>query len=56
MTVTATMAEMPRVRIRIDYEVTLKGKVITTGHSTHAFMSRDAQAIKPPPIVTERIR
>lgn len=55
VTVTATMAELPRVRIRIDYEVTLAGKVITRGHTMHAFMDRQAHAIKPPPIVLERL-
>jgi acyl-CoA thioester hydrolase len=55
VTVTATMAELPRVRIHIDYEVSIAGKVITRGHTTHAFMNREAQAIKPPPVVNERL-
>lgn len=55
VTVTATMAELPRVRIHIDYEVRIAGKVITRGHTTHAFMNREAQAIKPPAFVMERL-
>lgn len=56
VTVTATMAELPRVRIHIDYEVSIAGKVITRGHTIHAFMNREAQAIKPPAFVIERLR
>jgi acyl-CoA thioester hydrolase len=46
--VTATMADLPRVRIRIDYAVHKDGQLITTGHTVHAFMNRDGQAVKPP--------
>lgn len=55
VTVTATMSEAPRVRFRIDYEVKLDGRTLTTGHTTHAFMDRTARAIKPPPVVMERL-
>jgi YbgC/YbaW family acyl-CoA thioester hydrolase len=48
LTVTASISEEPRVRIRVDYEVRLAGKVITTGHTVHAFMNRAGQAIRPP--------
>lgn len=55
VTVKCTMSEMPRVRIRIDYEVAVKGKTITTGHTLHAFMDRQTRAIKPPPVVLEKL-
>ncbi len=55
VSVTATMNELPRVRIRIDYEIVCAGKVINRGHTLHAFMDRQARAIKPPPVVTERL-
>ena len=55
VTVTATMTEMPRVRFRVDYTVTLAGKTITTGSTSHAFMDRGARAIKPPPVVLEKL-
>lgn len=53
--VTATMHEAPRVRLRIDYTVTLDGKTLTTGHTLHAFMDRTARAIKPPARVMSRL-
>ncbi|MDR3228215.1 MAG: acyl-CoA thioesterase [Puniceicoccales bacterium] len=48
LAVTASVLEIPRVRIRVDYEIRLDEKVITTGHTVHAFMNRTGQAIKPP--------
>lgn len=53
--VTATMTEAPRVRLRIDYTVTLDGKTLTTGHTLHAFMDRSARAIKPPAHVMAKL-
>lgn len=53
--VTVTMDEMPRVRIRVTYTVTLNGRVITTGETLHAFMDREARAVKPPPAVLDAI-
>ncbi|MDR1497883.1 MAG: acyl-CoA thioesterase [Puniceicoccales bacterium] len=46
--VIAKINEEPRVRIRIDYEVYLQDRLITTGHTLHAFMNRAGQAVKPP--------
>ncbi len=53
--VTATLSEAPRVRLRIDYTVTLDGRTLTTGHTLHAFMDRAGRAIKPPLRVMTRI-
>ncbi|MDR2429782.1 MAG: acyl-CoA thioesterase [Puniceicoccales bacterium] len=51
--VTASITTPPRVRIRVDYEVRLNGRLITAGHTVHAFMNRDGVAIKPPAHVQE---
>ena len=53
--VTVTMDEMPRVRIRVKYTVELNGKTITTGETLHAFMDREARAVKPPPVVIDKL-
>ena len=53
--VTVLMDEMPRVRIRVKYTVELGGRVITTGETLHAFMDRDARAVKPPPLVIDTL-
>ena len=52
--VTARITTPPRVRIRVDYEVRLHDRLITTGHTVHAFMNREGIAIKPPVHVQER--
>lgn len=51
LVVTARMTEPPRARIRIDYTVHNSGRLITTGHTLHAFMNRNGHAIKPPHFV-----
>lgn len=52
--IVAKMAERPRVRMKIDYEVYHGEKLLTTGHTVHAFMNRAGHAIKPPAFVTEK--
>ncbi|MDR2512291.1 MAG: acyl-CoA thioesterase [Puniceicoccales bacterium] len=46
--ITACLEEIPKVRIRLGYTVHNQGRLITTGHTLHAFMSRAGLAIKPP--------
>ncbi len=53
--VRAMMKEMPRVKIKIEYEVLRGDEVLTTGMTLHAFMNRDSQAIRPPKFFTETI-
>ena len=54
--VRARMEEFPRVKMRIDYEVRRENETLTTGHSVHAFMNRDGNAIKPPAFFLEKLR
>lgn len=53
--VTVSMSEMPRVRLRVHYTIELNGRVITTGETLHAFMDREARAVKPPPDFMETL-
>ena len=46
--VSCMIKEPPRARIRIDYEVELNGKIITTGFTVHAFMDSNGRPMKPP--------
>ncbi len=46
--ITCMIAEMPRVKIRIEYIVTREEKRLTNGYTLHAFMDRNGCAIKPP--------
>lgn len=40
--------EKPFVKIHLDYEILKEGELIATGHSVHAFMNSEGQAIKAP--------
>lgn len=56
LSLSCSIAELPRVKIRIDYAITRDGKKLTTGHTQHAFMDRDGFAIKPPECFMSAIR
>ena len=56
ISVHAVMKEMPRVRIRIDYEIFRGNELLVTGYTQHAFMNREGQAIKPPAFFTEKLQ
>ena len=47
LTVEATISEMPRVKIRIEYRVLRGEQLLTTGYSVHAFMDRAGFPVKP---------
>jgi acyl-CoA thioester hydrolase len=51
--VLAKVVEPPRARIRIEYEVRRDGRLLTTGYTVHAFMSREGLPLKPPQIVQD---
>ncbi len=49
LTIRTTLREMPRVKIKFEYEVFLEDKLLTTGSVTLAFMdSNTKKAIRPP--------
>jgi len=48
ISIRAMMKTLPRVRIRIDYEVHRGETLLTAGYTVHAFMNRDGVAIRPP--------
>lgn len=52
----AQMREMPRVKIRIDYEIRRGNELLTSGYTLHAFMNREGQAIKPPAFFIEKLQ
>ena len=54
--VRASMPEMPRVRIHINYEIFRGNELLATGHTQHAFMNREGQAIKPPSFFLEKLQ
>lgn len=56
ISIRATMPEMPRVRIHINYEVFRGNELLAVGHTQHAFMNREGQAIKPPAFFLEKLQ
>lgn len=56
ISIRASMPEMPRVRIHIDYEIFRGNELLATGHTQHAFMNRAGQAIKPPSFFLEKLQ
>lgn len=48
LTIACLIKDMPRLKIRIEYEVSCQDKLLTTGHTLHAFMDKDGYPIKPP--------
>ncbi len=53
--VRAMMKEIPRARIKIEYEVLRGEEILTTGATLHAFMNRNLQAIRPPKFFLETL-
>lgn len=48
LAITATIAERPGVRFRIDYEVRRGDELLATGHTVHAFIDRSGRPVRPP--------
>lgn len=44
----ATIAERPKVRFRIDYEVRRGPRLLARGYTRHAFIGPDGHPIRPP--------
>ena len=56
LTIRSYMKTKPSVRIRIDYEVIAKDKIITTGFTEHSFINLTAmKPVRPPDDFTELI-
>ena len=46
--ITVTLAEKPRARLRLTYQVTRGEELLVEGFTVHAFVNRDFKAIRPP--------
>jgi acyl-CoA thioester hydrolase len=56
VTVISRMAELPTVRLRIDYEIHARGHKLVTGHTLHAFINRTGEPVRPPESFTAKMR
>ena len=48
VTVKAIIKDAPTARFSIHYEISLDGKILSTGMTRHAFMNNEGRGIKPP--------
>ena len=55
VTVVATLAEKPVLRIKVAYEIFRGDTLLVTGTTTHAFIDREGRPVRPPPYVAERM-
>lgn len=56
ITVITTLREKPLLRIRLDYEVKRGEELLATGFTTHAFINRKGEPVRPPVHFAERMR
>ena len=55
LTVTASLAELKGVRVKIACTVTRGGELLAEGWTVHAFMNRDGRPQKPPQVFMDAI-
>jgi acyl-CoA thioester hydrolase len=55
ITIVATIAEKPALRIRVDYEVLRGEELLATGSSIHAFCDRTGRPTRPPAAFVARM-
>lgn len=53
--ITATLAEMPALRIKLDYRVQRGDELLATGSSMHAFVDRQGRPVRPPAWVVAKM-
>ncbi len=56
LTIVTTLAEKPLLRIRLDYEVKRGDELLVTGFTTHSFINRKGEPVRPPAAFAERMR
>lgn len=55
VTVITRITEKPFLKIKIHYEVRRGEELLATGSTTHAFMNKEGQAVRPPEFFKEAI-
>lgn len=54
--VLTTLKERPTLRIHLDYEVFRGEELLVSGFSSHAFINREGQPVRPPSYFTQRMK
>lgn len=50
VSITVTLAEKPKARLRLAYQVRRDGELLVEGFTLHAFVNREFKAIRPPEV------
>jgi len=56
ITIVTALKERPTLRIRLDYEVLRGDELLATGFTTHAFINKKGEPVRPPPDFAEQMR
>ena len=56
VTVISRLRELPLLRIHLEYEVWRGDELLATGFTRHAFINRQGQPVRPPPVFARRMR
>jgi len=56
VTIITRLKERPLLRIHLDYEVRLGDELLVTGFTTHAFINKAGEPVRPPAFYTEKMR
>ena len=55
ITIITKLHEKPSLRIRLEYEVRRGEELLVTGFTTHAFINKEGQPVRPPAYLVEKM-
>ena len=56
LTVITRLKERPTLRIHLEYEVRRGDELLVTGFTTHAFINKKGEPVRPPPDFATKMR
>lgn len=56
LTIITRLKERPTLRIHLEYEVRRGDELLVTGFTTHAFINKSGEPVRPPARVTEKMK
>jgi acyl-CoA thioester hydrolase len=56
LTIITRMKERPSLRIHLEYEVRRGEELLVTGFTTHVFINKSGEPVRPPARVTEKMK
>ena len=56
ITVITRLKECPALRVHLDYEVRRGDDLLVTGFTTHAFINKAGEPVRPPAYLTQRMK